>query len=91
MRVLLLLLLTAITISTPGQQINGLAKEESGTPLNGATVSLIKATTSISFPLCFTSRLYRRSFYVCMAHCERRKGSEVGEQFDKTNQGGDNY
>ncbi len=91
MRVILLLLLTAITISTPAQQINGLVKDESGTPLNGATVSLIKATTSISIPLCFTSRLYRRSFYICKAHCEGRKGSEVGEQSDKTNRVADNF
>jgi len=46
MRVLFILLLTATTIFAKAQQITGLAKDETGTPLNGATVSLIKANDS---------------------------------------------
>lgn len=42
MRLLLLLLLIATTIFYQAQQIKGLAKDYSGTPLNGATVSLIR-------------------------------------------------
>ena len=54
MRLLLLLLLTATTVFSQAQQINGLAKDESGAPLNGATVSLIKATDSSTIKLAVT-------------------------------------
>src|SRR5438874_953387 len=47
MRLLLVLLLTAITIFSQAQQITGLAKDENGAPLNGATVSLIKDSSTI--------------------------------------------
>jgi iron complex outermembrane receptor protein len=46
MRLLLLLLLTATTVFSQAQQINGLAKDENGTPLNGATISLVRAKDS---------------------------------------------
>ncbi len=54
MRPLLILLLTATTIFSQAQQINGLAKDESEAPLNGATVSLIKATDSSTIKLAVT-------------------------------------
>ena len=46
MRLLLLLVLTATSVFSQAQQINGLAKDENGTPLNGATVSLLRAKDS---------------------------------------------
>jgi iron complex outermembrane receptor protein len=46
MRLLLLLRLTAATIFSRAQQINGLAKDENGIPLNAATVSLVRAKDS---------------------------------------------
>ena len=54
MRHLLLLLLTATALFSRAQQINGLAKDESGDPLNGATVSLTKATDSSTIKLAVT-------------------------------------
>ncbi len=54
MKLLLLLVLTATTIFSQAQQINGLAKDESGTPLNGVTVSLLKATDSSAIKLAVT-------------------------------------
>ncbi len=54
MRLLLTLLLTATTVFSQAQQINGLAKDESGQALNGATVSLIKANDSSIIKLAIT-------------------------------------
>lgn len=54
MRILLIILLTAITLFSQAQQINGLAKDENGTPLGGVTVSLIKATDSSIIKLAVT-------------------------------------
>ncbi|MEO6613257.1 MAG: outer membrane beta-barrel family protein [Chitinophagaceae bacterium] len=54
MKYLFLLLLTVITVSLPAQQINGLVKDESGTPLTTATVSLLKATDSSTVKLAIT-------------------------------------
>jgi iron complex outermembrane receptor protein len=51
MKLLLLVLLTATTIFSQAQQINGLAKDENGAPLTGATVSLVKATDSTTVKL----------------------------------------
>src|ERR1051325_3202380 len=47
MRLLFVLLLTATSVFSQAQQITGLAKDENGTPLNGATVSLIKDSSTI--------------------------------------------
>jgi len=46
MRILFLLLLAATTSFVQAQQVNGIAKDASGTPLTGATISLLKATDS---------------------------------------------
>lgn len=54
MRLLLLLLLTSTALFSQAQQINGLVKDESGTPLNGVTVSLLKATDSTAIKLAVT-------------------------------------
>lgn len=54
MRLLLLLLLIAASVFSQAQQVNGLAKDESGAPLNGATVSLIKITDSFAVKLAVT-------------------------------------
>ncbi len=54
MRPILLLLLTSATFFSQAQQINGLVKDESGQPLNGATVSLIKAKDSSIIKLAVT-------------------------------------
>ena len=54
MRHVLLVLLTATSITLQAQQINGLVKDESGVALNGATVSLIKATDSSIIKLAVT-------------------------------------
>ena len=54
MRLLLLLLLTLTTFFSQAQQINGVTKDESGQPLNGATVSLIKAKDSSIIKLAVT-------------------------------------
>jgi len=51
MRPLLLLLLITAALFSKAQQITGLAKDESGLPLNGATVSLVKATDSSTIKL----------------------------------------
>src|SRR5947207_13992628 len=51
MRFLFLLLLTATTVLAQAQQINGLAKDEKGAPLNGATVSLVTATDCCTITL----------------------------------------
>lgn len=55
MRPLLILLFTATTIFSRAQQINGVARDESGSPLNGATVSLLKAKDSAIIKLAVTS------------------------------------
>lgn len=47
MRTLLLILLTLTSVFAHAQQVNGLARDENGTPLNGATVSLIKDSSVI--------------------------------------------
>jgi iron complex outermembrane recepter protein len=44
MRKLSLLLALVISLASNAQQINGLAKDTDGKPLNGATVSLLKDT-----------------------------------------------
>src|SRR5258705_12494593 len=46
MRTIFLLLLTATTFLVQGQKINGIAKDESGSPLSGSTISLHRATDS---------------------------------------------
>src|SRR5258705_13420533 len=51
---LFLLLLNITTVLAQAQQINGVAKDETGAPLNGATVSLIKATDSSTIKLAIT-------------------------------------
>jgi iron complex outermembrane recepter protein len=55
MRLLLLLLIGASTISLQAQKIGGLAKNESGAPLNGATVSLIRTKDSSTNKLAVTN------------------------------------
>lgn len=54
MKYILLLILTATTLFTKAQQIIGLAKDDSGTPLNGTTISLIKAKDSSIVKLAIT-------------------------------------
>ena len=54
MRHLLLLLLTATSILSQAQQINGLVKDENGIPLGGATVSLLRAKDSSIIKLAVT-------------------------------------
>lgn len=54
MRLPILLLLTVISVFSQAQQITGLVKDDSGTLLNGVTVSLIKATDSSSTKLAVT-------------------------------------
>ncbi|MEO6328080.1 MAG: outer membrane beta-barrel family protein [Ginsengibacter sp.] len=56
MRLQLLLLLTASSIFSQAQQINGLTKGEGGSPLTGATVSLIKARDSSTVKLAVTKQ-----------------------------------
>jgi iron complex outermembrane recepter protein len=54
MRTILLLLLTATTLFTQAQQINGLAKDDNGTALGGATISLMRVTDSAVIKLAVT-------------------------------------
>jgi iron complex outermembrane receptor protein len=54
MRILILLLLSATTVFAQAQQISGSAKDENGTALGSATVSLIKATDSSVVKLAVT-------------------------------------
>src|SRR6266404_2437021 len=54
MKFLLSLILTATTVFSQAQQISGLAKDESGSPLNGATVSLLRAKDSAVIKLAIT-------------------------------------
>ncbi|MEJ0104380.1 MAG: carboxypeptidase-like regulatory domain-containing protein [Bacteroidota bacterium] len=54
MRTILLLLLTATTMFTQAQQVNGLAKDDNGTAVGGATISLMKATDSSVIKLAVT-------------------------------------
>ena len=58
MRLLLLSLLTASAVFSQAQQINGLAKDESGTPLNGATVSLMKDSSAIKLAVTKANGFY---------------------------------
>lgn len=51
---LLLILLTATSVFSQAQQVNGLTKDENGAPLNGATASLIKANDSSTIKLAIT-------------------------------------
>jgi len=46
MRTIFLSLLTAITFYAQAQKISGVAKDDNGTPLNGTTISLYRATDS---------------------------------------------
>ena len=46
MRTIFLLLLTATTVFARAQQVNGIAKDENGSPLSGTTISLHKASDS---------------------------------------------
>jgi iron complex outermembrane recepter protein len=46
MRLLLLLLMASSIYSLQAQKINGIAKDETGNPMNGTTISLLKATDS---------------------------------------------
>ncbi|HMJ48266.1 MAG TPA: carboxypeptidase-like regulatory domain-containing protein, partial [Ferruginibacter sp.] len=55
MRLLTLLLLLGITKFSQAQQITGLAKDENGAPINGGTVSLLKAKDSSTIKLAITS------------------------------------
>ena len=55
MRLLLLTLLIATAVASQAQQISGQAKDESGTALNGATVSLIKTADSSTVKLAVTN------------------------------------
>ena len=54
MRTILLLVLTATTLFTQAQQINGLAKDDNGTALGGATISLMRVTDSAVIKLAVT-------------------------------------
>jgi iron complex outermembrane receptor protein len=54
MRLLLTLLLTATIFATQAQQINGIAKDENGAPLTGATISLVRAKDSTVIKLAVT-------------------------------------
>ena len=54
MRTIFLFLLTATTVFTQAQQINGLAKDENGAPLGGATVSLMRTIDSSIIKLAVT-------------------------------------
>src|SRR5687768_13056523 len=54
MRFLLVLLLTSAFSLLHAQQITGIAKDETGKPLNGATVSLLKASDSSTVKLAVT-------------------------------------
>ncbi len=54
MRLLLLLLLSATTLFSQAQQINGFTKDENGAPLGGVTVSLMKAKDSSIVKLAVT-------------------------------------
>jgi hypothetical protein len=46
MKSILLLLLTGTTLITQAQQVNGIAKDDNGSPLSGTTISLHKASDS---------------------------------------------
>src|SRR4051794_39715750 len=63
MRTLLLLMLVASTAISQAQQIRGIAKDENGTPLSGATVSLmrIKDSAVIKFAVTKTDGAYNFS------------------------------
>ena len=78
MKSILLLLLTAISLSTHAQQINGLTKDENGTPLSGATISLIKATDSSVIKLAVTKGDGAYSFTGIKEGNYRTKASHVG-------------
>jgi hypothetical protein len=51
MRLLLLLLITTTTLFAEAQQITGSVKDEKGNPLNGATVSLVRAADTSTIKL----------------------------------------
>ncbi len=56
MRTLFLILLTAASVFSNAQQINGITKDETGTPLGGATVSLVRTTDTSIIKLAVTSK-----------------------------------
>ena len=54
MRCLLTLLLITSAMLTRAQQISGLVKDDSGKPLQGATVSLVKVSDTATVKLALT-------------------------------------
>lgn len=61
MRLQLIILLIAITTSAQAQQISGLAKDENGTPLVGATVSLIRDSSTVKLAVTKSNGVYNFS------------------------------
>ena len=61
MRHLMVILLTAIAISSQAQQISGMAKDESGAPLGGATVSLVKDSSTVKLAVTKSNGSYNFS------------------------------
>jgi hypothetical protein len=78
MRTIFLLLLTATTVFTQAQQINGLAKDENGAPLAGATISLMRTTDSSIIKLAVTRADGVYSFSGIKEGNYRTKASYIG-------------
>jgi iron complex outermembrane receptor protein len=78
MRSILLVLLTVTTIFTQAQQIKGLAKDDSGTPLSGATISLVRASDSAIVKLAVTKTDGAYSFSDIKEGNYRTKASYIG-------------
>jgi len=78
MRSILLLLLTTTTVFTQAQQINGLAKDENGAPLAGATISLMRTTDSSIIKLAVTKADGAYSFSGIKEGNYKTKASYIG-------------
>ena len=78
MRSILLVLLTATTVFTQAQQINGVAKDENGAPLAGATISLMRTTDSSIVKLAVTKADGAYSFSGIKEGNYKTKASYIG-------------
>lgn len=78
MRILFMILLTAITLGLNAQQISGITKDAQGVPVNGATISLLKAKDSSVVKLAVSKENGAYSFINIKEGAYRVKVSHVG-------------
>ncbi len=80
MRILFMLVMTAMAFTTNAQQINGTAKDADGKPVIGATISLLKDTGSAVIKLAVSKELGEYTFINVPEGKYRVSASFVGYQ-----------